>query len=125
MAFALFAFAPVAFAQDRDCKDYSSREAAQAELDANPSDRYNLDADNDGLACENYDYNGIGGGASPNPTPSPVNGGGTGGSGGGTDQPEQMMPGTGAADNIAGVALAALALLGAGSLVLAGTRRRA
>lgn len=37
---------------DRDCPDFSSRAAAQAVLDADPSDPERLDADNDGMACE-------------------------------------------------------------------------
>ncbi|MFJ8745843.1 excalibur calcium-binding domain-containing protein [Embleya sp. NPDC127516] len=37
---------------DRDCKDFATREQAQAAFDLDPSDPERLDADNDGLACE-------------------------------------------------------------------------
>ena len=47
-----FPMAGVAAAQDRNCIDFPSQQAAQAELDKNPTDPYNLDADNDGRACE-------------------------------------------------------------------------
>ncbi|MFM9106051.1 MAG: hypothetical protein ACKOWF_05055 [Chloroflexota bacterium] len=36
---------------DRDCIDFATREDAQAVLDADPSDPYNLDEDGDGIAC--------------------------------------------------------------------------
>lgn len=51
-----------AFAQDDqyDCASFGSQESAQAEFDRDPSDPSNLDADDDGEACEDYDY-GIGG----------------------------------------------------------------
>ena len=56
-----------------DCASFGSQESAQAEYDRNPSDPSNLDADNDGIACEEYDY-GVGGGsittASPTATAS-------------------------------------------------------
>lgn len=39
-------------ANDRDCSDYATQPAAQARLDADPTDPYNLDVDNDGIACE-------------------------------------------------------------------------
>jgi Excalibur calcium-binding domain len=47
-----------AFAQadQYDCASFGSQESAQAEYDRDPSDPSNLDADNDGLACEDYDY---------------------------------------------------------------------
>ncbi|MFI6585950.1 excalibur calcium-binding protein [Embleya sp. NPDC050493] len=37
---------------DRDCADFATRELAQAAFDLDPSDPERLDADNDGLACE-------------------------------------------------------------------------
>lgn len=41
---------------DLDCEDFTSRQAAQAELDKTfPRDPYNLDGDDDGLACEEND----------------------------------------------------------------------
>ena len=39
----------------RERASFGSQAAAQAELDRDPS---NLDADNDGVACEDYDYDG-------------------------------------------------------------------
>jgi len=45
--------AVVAHAQnDLDCRDFASQEDAQAELNRNPSDPFRLDADHDGIACE-------------------------------------------------------------------------
>ncbi len=38
---------------DLDCSDFDSQEEAQNELEDNPGDPNNLDADNDGTACEN------------------------------------------------------------------------
>ncbi len=37
---------------DLDCADFGSREEAQAALDADPADPSDLDADGDGIACE-------------------------------------------------------------------------
>lgn len=37
---------------DKNCSDFATREDAQSVLNANPSDPNELDADNDGLACE-------------------------------------------------------------------------
>jgi hypothetical protein len=46
-----------AMAQDRyDCGDFDSQREAQRVLDRDPSDPSNLDADNDGVACETYPY---------------------------------------------------------------------
>lgn len=62
-------------ARDLDCKDFDSQAAAQAELASNPRDPHNLDADDDGQACESFfggtddDDDDDGGGA---PTPTPV-----------------------------------------------------
>ena len=39
-------------ATDRDCPDFASQAAAQAAFDAVPGDPERLDADNDGIACE-------------------------------------------------------------------------
>jgi hypothetical protein len=47
-----FPMAGVAAAQDRDCNQFATQGQAQAVYNANPADLYNLDADNDGLACE-------------------------------------------------------------------------
>ncbi len=45
-------FTPVALAQDLNCSDFDSQEAAQAELQNDPTDPNNLDDDNNGIACE-------------------------------------------------------------------------
>ena len=39
---------------DKDCADFASQADAQAALDAEPSDPDNLDADDDGIACEQH-----------------------------------------------------------------------
>jgi hypothetical protein len=39
-----------------DCASFGSQESAQAELERDPSDPSNLDADDDGIACEDFDY---------------------------------------------------------------------
>lgn len=62
---------------DLDCADFQDQAAAQAEFDRDPSDPNGLDADNDGEACEDFDYGGGGG--------DPGGGGGSGG-GAGEDQ---------------------------------------
>jgi len=46
---------------DLDCADFATQQEAQAELERDPSDPNNLDADGDGVACETYPY-GTGGG---------------------------------------------------------------
>ena len=47
-----------AFAQEDqyDCASFGSQESAQAELERNPDDPSNLDSDQDGQACEDYEY---------------------------------------------------------------------
>ena len=40
--------------QDTNCADYSSQAAAQVDFDADPACRNDLDADSDGLACEDF-----------------------------------------------------------------------
>jgi len=48
-----------------DCASFGSQESAQAELERDPSDPSNLDADGDGVACETFPYedgSGSGGG---------------------------------------------------------------
>jgi hypothetical protein len=60
----LLLLAGVAVAQDRlNCEDFASQDEAQAVLDRDPSDPNNLDADNDGMACDTYDYGDDGTGA--------------------------------------------------------------
>src|SRR4051812_4194622 len=39
-----------------DCSSFGSRDAAQAELERDPSDPNNLDPDGNGRACEDYNY---------------------------------------------------------------------
>jgi hypothetical protein len=66
MLLASFAASPTAAqtpTDDLDCEDFGSQQAAQQHLNADPTDPDNLDADNDGLACETYPY-GSGGGSS-------------------------------------------------------------
>jgi hypothetical protein len=46
-------FAPAALAQDEfNCDDFATQEEAQAVYDQDPSDPHGLDADDDGIACE-------------------------------------------------------------------------
>jgi hypothetical protein len=47
---------------DLDCADFSSQSAAQNKLEEDRSDPHNLDADNNGRACEDFNYGGGGGG---------------------------------------------------------------
>jgi excalibur calcium-binding domain-containing protein len=39
---------------DRDCPDFATQAAAQAALAESPGDREQLDADDDGIACEQH-----------------------------------------------------------------------
>lgn len=51
------AFAPAVLArEDFDCEDFPNRAAAQQALETYNYDRWNLDINNNGRACENYDY---------------------------------------------------------------------
>jgi hypothetical protein len=47
---------------DLDCIDFATEAEAQAALDADPSDPNNLDADDDGFACEDFGLPSGGGG---------------------------------------------------------------
>lgn len=64
--------------KDLDCKDFASQAEAQQELANDPSDPHNLDADDDGQACEAFDYGGDDdsddddGDGGTAPTPDPV-----------------------------------------------------
>ncbi len=52
-ALATLVLAPAALAQDDlNCDDFATQAQAQAELNINPSDPNNLDANNNGVACE-------------------------------------------------------------------------
>ena len=55
-----------AWAQDDNlnCADFPSQAAAQREYERDRSDPNNLDADNDGQACEDFDYSSSGTGGS-------------------------------------------------------------
>jgi hypothetical protein len=60
-------FAPAALAQtDYDCPDFATQEEAQQFLLA--GDPYLLDADNDGMACNNLAMGGTGSGMTQQPT---------------------------------------------------------
>jgi LPXTG-motif cell wall-anchored protein len=89
-------------APDLDCSDFASQEAAQRELDGNPSDPHGLDADGDGIACESLPSSGE--------APADDDGDDDGG------QPaEGMLPETGIGTG------PVVAAAGAGSLILLGT----
>lgn len=56
-AVTVLAFTPVALAQqgaseNLNCVDFTSQEQAQAVLEANPNDPNNIDADGNGIACD-------------------------------------------------------------------------
>jgi hypothetical protein len=90
------AAAPAASAQanDQNCSDFPSQAAAQAHLGQDPSDPDNLDADDDGVACEDFPYGSVGGDALPFTGPG-----------------EFQLP-------------AGMALLGGGLALVLGTQRR-
>lgn len=58
MAFALGGFGAVGAQGDLDCGDFGSQAEAQANLQANPNDPNQLDGNDDGVACERFDYSG-------------------------------------------------------------------
>lgn len=60
---------PASAALDRDCRDFTYQEDAQAVYDQDPKDPNRLDADNDGVACENLPRRG-GATSTPDPTPT-------------------------------------------------------
>lgn len=45
---------------DLDCEDFATQEEAQAVYDRDPHDPNGLDADDDGEACEDFDYSNSG-----------------------------------------------------------------
>jgi hypothetical protein len=73
---------PRALAVDYDCSDFATQEEAQEYL--LPGDPYGLDADNDGIACEDLPSGGGGGGGGGNP--------GGGGNDGGDNPPPKAKP---------------------------------
>lgn len=61
----------VSYAQgDLDCPDFATQAQAQAVFDQDPSDPHRLDADNDGIACEEPGASTGTATASPAPTPT-------------------------------------------------------
>lgn len=62
---ALPAVPALAQSDDLDCDDFDSQAEAQTELEADPSDPNDLDGDEDGQACENYDGYPAGGSDDP------------------------------------------------------------
>ena len=116
--------------EDLDCVDFATQEAAQANLNANPSDPNNLDADDDGIACERTidaaDAVQFEDGTGFSITGPPATGGDTGGdvaetpvTTDGTQM--QEMPDTGGPGLLAPLAVL---LIGSGVLGLAWTRQR-
>jgi hypothetical protein len=64
LALGIFVAPPEAQAQDQfDCASFDPQQEAQAEFERDPTDPSNLDADNDGRACEVYPYDNSGGGS--------------------------------------------------------------
>jgi hypothetical protein len=53
---------PPTSTEDLDCANFATQQEAQAELERDPSDPNGLDADNDGIACEELAGGGGGGG---------------------------------------------------------------
>jgi hypothetical protein len=62
--------AGTAGAADLDCEDFATRAQAQAVLVADPDDPNRLDADDDGRACEDHVYGGVGISATTSPSPT-------------------------------------------------------
>jgi hypothetical protein len=48
--------AAIAQPAERDCRDFASQSEAQAVLRADPTDPNGLDDDEDGVACDEFDY---------------------------------------------------------------------
>jgi hypothetical protein len=93
---------PASAQDDQNCADFPSQAAAQAHLRQDPSDPDGLDADNDGVACENYPDYPQGSARDETPVGAAPGGGDTGG-----------LPFTGPHDTLlpAGTGLLALGLL--------------
>lgn len=100
---------PASAVADRDCPDFSSQAEAQAALDSAPSDPERLDRDNDGQACEDFDYGAVAGEPTAEPAPAA-------GSGDSAEVPLEAAPSGGVAAGGGGTAdsstgpLAAVAL---------------
>lgn len=102
-----------------DCDDFTYQEEAQRVYDRDPSDPYGLDADNDGIACEDLPHRPTSGGpADGQYSPeTPVN------------NPDDVIPNTGANQmpNTGGppyLVLGAVLLLGAAVVAGQGVLRR-
>ena len=93
---------PASAQDDQNCADFPSQAAAQAHLRQDPSDPDRLDADNDGVACENYQGYPEGSARDETPVGAATGGGDTGG-----------LPFTGPNDTLlpAGTGLLALGLM--------------
>jgi len=124
-----------------DCADFATQEEAQAEYDRDTSDPYGLDADSDGIACEELtgdDGGDDGGGGPSNPNPEGTTPEGTTPTEdqygkkvppGNVSNPKDVIPSSGAKKipNTGGppyLALGALALLGASLIAGRGVLRR-
>jgi hypothetical protein len=53
---------PAVAQEELDCGSFATQAEAQSAFDADPTDPNNLDADDDGFACEDFDYGTTGGG---------------------------------------------------------------
>lgn len=141
LAGALLLGAPAASAQDdQNCDDFGSQAEAQTHYRADTTDPDGLDADDDGIACENHPGYPEGSATDMQPvavedTAEPVEdgGGGDAGGGDGTNDDTMVMPEGGVStgggstegvENSGVLAAGGLALtLGAGGIIAA-TRRR-
>jgi hypothetical protein len=89
-------FASAAGAQaDLNCSDFATQEEAQAVLDSDASDPNGLDADNDGIACEELRDGGGGPPIDPDPEgTTPVGDQYTPKTPGDVSNPKDVVPGT-------------------------------
>src|SRR5215212_9067848 len=62
--------AALAQADQYDCASFGSQSSGQVELDRGPSDPNNLDADGNGIACDDYPYGTSGSVAASTPAPT-------------------------------------------------------
>jgi len=117
---------------DLDCEDFDSQEEAQAELDRDPSDPNNLDADDDGMACETFPYDDSGGDDNDTAADDQYNDGDTNDGGGDVSNPDKVIPDTTSKKPLpdtggvplVGLAVGALALAGVGFSVFRTSIRR-
>jgi hypothetical protein len=85
-SFPLTGFAQAA--PDRDCPDFATQQEAQAAFDAVPGDRERLDADGDGIACEDLP----GGTGSGEQVSAPPSGGVAAGDGSSSTDDGESLP---------------------------------